>query len=73
MISPIPPFRGATRLAVALGPRRLLDFSRLALLSVRRLGAEQFCGEGGALLLAGNALHSDVDPSAHRADFSDGS
>ena len=69
MISPIPPVRGATRLAVALGPRRLLDFSRLALLSVRRLAAEQFCGEGGALLLAGNALHSDVDPSAPPSGF----
>ena len=55
MLSPIPPVRGASRLAVALGPRGLLDFSRLALLSVRRLAAEQFCGEGGALLLAGNA------------------
>jgi phytoene dehydrogenase-like protein len=64
MLTPIPPVRGATRLALALGPRGLLDFSRLALLSVRRLAAEQFCGEGGALLLAGNALHSDVDPSA---------
>jgi phytoene dehydrogenase-like protein len=69
MISPIPPVRGATRLAMALGPRGLLDFSRLALLSVRRLAAEQFCGEGGALLLAGNALHSDVDPSAPPSGF----
>ena len=69
MISPIPPVRGATRLALALGPRGLLDFSRLALLSVRRLAAEQFCGEGGALLLAGNALHSDVDPSAPPSGF----
>ena len=34
----------------------------MALLSVRRLADEQFCGEGGALLFTGNALHSDVDP-----------
>ena len=69
MTSPFPPVRGATRLGLALGPRGLLDFSRLALLSVRRLAAEQFCGEGGALLLAGNALHSDVDPSSPPSGF----
>ena len=69
MTQPIPPVRGATRLAAALGPRGLLDFSRLALLSVRRLAARTVRGEGGALLLAGNALHSDVDPSAPPSGF----
>src|SRR5436190_191050 len=69
MISPMPPVRGASRLAVALGPRGLLDFTRTALLSVRRLACEQFRGEGGALLLAGNALHSDVDPDAPPRGF----
>ncbi len=65
----MPPVRGASRLALALGPRGLLDFSRMALLSVRRLAREQFRGEGGALLLAGNALHSDVDPDSPPSGF----
>jgi phytoene dehydrogenase-like protein len=69
MTSPFPPVRGATRLAVTLGPRGLLDFSRLALQSVRELAEDRFDGEGGALLLAGNALHSDVDPDAPPSGF----
>lgn len=69
MTTPIPPIRGGTRLAAALGPRGLLDFSRTALLSVRRLAREQFRGDGGALLLAGNALHSDVDPDSPPSGF----
>ena len=62
--TPMLPVRGATRLALALGPRGLLEFVRMALQSVRRLADEQFRGEGGALLFTGNALHSDVDPSS---------
>jgi phytoene dehydrogenase-like protein len=62
MLSPFPPVRGAVRLAAALGPRGLLDFTRQSLLSVRRLASENFSGEGAALLLTGNALHSDVGP-----------
>jgi phytoene dehydrogenase-like protein len=69
MITPFPPVRGATRLALTLGPRGALEFARTALLSVRRLGEEQFDGEGGALLVAGNALHSDVDPDAPPSGF----
>jgi phytoene dehydrogenase-like protein len=69
MLTPMPPVRGASRMAVALGPRGLLDFTRTALLSVRRLACEQFRGEGGALLLAGNALHSDVDPDSPPSGF----
>jgi phytoene dehydrogenase-like protein len=69
MTSPFPPVRGATALAARLGPFGLLDFTRTALLGVRRLADEQFDGEGAALLLAGNALHSDVDPTAPPSGF----
>jgi phytoene dehydrogenase-like protein len=69
MMSPIPPIRGATRLALALGPRGLLDFTRQSLLSVRRLASENFTGEGAALLLTGNALHSDVGPDTPPSGF----
>jgi phytoene dehydrogenase-like protein len=69
MTSPFPPIRGGAGLAARLGPLGLLDFTRTALLGVRRLADEQFDGEGGALLLAGNALHSDVDPTAPPSGF----
>jgi phytoene dehydrogenase-like protein len=69
MMSPIPPLRGAARLALALGPRGLLDFTRSALLSVRRMSQERFDGEGAALLLTGNAMHSDLGPDVPPSGF----
>jgi phytoene dehydrogenase-like protein len=69
MTSPIPPVRGALRLAATLGPRGLLDFTRRSLLSVRRLSQEQFAGEGAALLLTGNAMHSDLGPDVPPSGF----
>jgi phytoene dehydrogenase-like protein len=64
MMSPIPPIRGSVRVAATLGPRGLVDFARQAVLSVRRLWEEHFDGDGAALLLTGNAMHSDVGPDA---------
>ena len=52
-----------------LGPRGLLEFTRLSLLSVRRLTQERFRGEGAALLLAGNAMHSDLGPDVPPSGF----
>ena len=69
MTSPIPPVRGPVRLATTLGPRGLLEFTRQALLSVRRLAQERFRGEGAALLLTGNAMHSDVGPDVPPSGF----
>jgi phytoene dehydrogenase-like protein len=62
MLGPFPPVRAGARLAARLRARGALDFARLALLSVRRMGAETFRGEGGSLLLAGNAMHADISP-----------
>src|SRR5829696_380031 len=64
LLRPFPPLRGSARLAAALGPRGLLRFTRFALLPVRRLAEERFRGEGGAWLLAGNALHADLTPDS---------
>jgi phytoene dehydrogenase-like protein len=61
-MSPIPPLRGSLRVAAALGPRGVLEFARQAVMSVRRYSQEKFCGEGAALLLTGNAMHSDLGP-----------
>jgi phytoene dehydrogenase-like protein len=69
MTSPIPPVKGAARLAAKLGPRGLLEFTRLALLSVRRMSQEQFEGEGAALLLTGNTMHADLGPDVPPGGF----
>lgn len=62
LLRPFPPLKGSARLAAALGPMGLVRFTRLALLPVRRLAEETFRGDGGAWLLAGNALHADLTP-----------
>jgi len=62
LLGPFPPVRSAARLAAALGPRRLAELGRLAMLPVRRLAEERFDGDGARLLLTGNALHADASP-----------
>ena len=64
LFTPIPPIRAVTRLLGRTGPAGLLDLARLALLPARRLGQEVFTGDGGPLLLTGNAMHADVPPDA---------
>jgi len=62
LLSPFPPVRAGARLVRAVRPRRLPDFARFALLPIRRFGEEQFEGDGGPRMLAGNALHADLMP-----------
>jgi phytoene dehydrogenase-like protein len=69
MTAPLPPVKGALRLAAKLGPRGLMEFTRMALLSVRRMSQEQFAGEGAALLLTGNAMHADLGPDVPPSGF----
>jgi phytoene dehydrogenase-like protein len=69
LLSPFPPVAPAAKLAAKLGPKGLLELTRTALLPVRRLGEEAFKGEGGRLLLAGNALHADFTPEATGSGF----
>ena len=64
LFTPFPPVRAGARLLRQLGAADALRFARLATLPVRRHGAEEFTGQGGPLLLAGNALHTDLSPSA---------
>lgn len=64
LFSPFPPVRGAGGLARALGVADLLRFARFAVQPVRAAGRELFAGEGAPLLLAGNALHTDLPPDA---------
>jgi phytoene dehydrogenase-like protein len=60
LFQPFPPVRSGLDLLRRLGPADAARFARFALLPVRRLGEEQFRGEGARLLLAGTALHSDM-------------
>ncbi|OQR61487.1 FAD-dependent oxidoreductase [Streptomyces maremycinicus] len=64
LFTPFPPVRATARLAVRLRAAGGLRMARTLALPVRRLGEEEFRGEGGRLLLAGNALHADLAPEA---------
>ncbi|KKD02325.1 phytoene desaturase family protein, partial [Streptomyces sp. WM6386] len=64
LFTPFPPVRATARMALRLraagGPR----MARTLILPVRRMGEEEFHGQGGRLLLAGNALHADLAPES---------
>jgi phytoene dehydrogenase-like protein len=62
MLGGFPPVRGPLRLAAGIGPRGMLDFTRLLLLSAQAFAAELFEGDGSRAWLYGSALHSDVPP-----------
>ncbi|MFD3759226.1 phytoene desaturase family protein [Streptomyces sp. NPDC058622] len=64
LFTPFPPIRSGLRLAAKLRASGGLRLARKLALPVRRLGEEEFAGEGGRLLLAGNALHADLAPEA---------
>lgn len=64
LFTPFPPVRATARLARRLGAAGALRLSRRLVLPVRRFGEEEFGGEGGRILLAGNALHADLPPEA---------
>ena len=69
LFSPFPPVRSGAGLVAAVGPRELARFVRFGLLPVRRLAEEHFKGEGGGMLLGGNALHTDLTPEAAGSGF----
>ena len=64
LLTPIPPVRAGARLAARLGPSGLARFARFALLPIQRLAAEEFSGDGAAVLLTGLALHTDLAPDS---------
>ncbi|MFJ4465967.1 phytoene desaturase family protein [Streptomyces sp. NPDC089424] len=64
LFTPFPPVRAVAGLALRLRAAGGLRAARSLVLPVRRLGEEEFRGEGGRLLLAGSALHADLAPEA---------
>lgn len=69
LLSPFPPLRAGMRLVTRIGIRNLLELGRAGIAPVRRLAEEHFRGEGGALLLAANALHADLSPETAGSGF----
>ncbi|WP_405724648.1 NAD(P)/FAD-dependent oxidoreductase [Streptomyces sp. NBC_00028] len=64
LFTPFPPVRATARLAWRLRAAGGLRMARTLALPVRRMGEEEFGGQGGRLLLAGNALHADLAPES---------
>ncbi|MBY8875759.1 NAD(P)/FAD-dependent oxidoreductase [Micromonospora sp. PLK6-60] len=60
--TPFPPVRGGLTLLGRLRVAGALRLARRLLVPVRKLGGELFEGEGGPVLLAGCALHTDLSP-----------
>jgi phytoene dehydrogenase-like protein len=68
LFRPFPPVASPLRVAARLGPD-VAAFVRFLLLPARRMAAESFAGEGGPLLLAGAALHTDLAPEQAVSGF----
>jgi phytoene dehydrogenase-like protein len=64
VLRPFPPVRAGVRLLAATGVADALRLARMVTQPVRRLGEELFDGDGARLLLAGNALHTDLGPDS---------
>ncbi|MFF4173302.1 phytoene desaturase family protein [Streptomyces sp. NPDC001744] len=64
LFTPFPPVRAGLRLVGRTGPGDSLRLLRTMLLPARRFGEENFAGDGGRLLIAGNALHADLGPES---------
>lgn len=62
IVRPFPPVRSGARLFKTLGTAESLRLARMLTLTARGLGKEKFAGEGARLLLAGNAMHTDLGP-----------
>jgi phytoene dehydrogenase-like protein len=62
LFTPIPPVKATGKLLASTFPDGPLRFARFALLSVRRMGVEEFTSPGARRLLAGSALHADLSP-----------
>ena len=70
LLGPYPPVGAALRLGARLRrPHHLAEFVRSSVLPIRRFVAEHLSGEGAAMLLAGNTLHTDLSPDSALGGF----
>jgi len=63
MLSGFPPLRGPLELAAGVGPRGIVDFTRLLFMAAQSMGEKLFAGDGTRAWLYGSAMHSDVPPA----------
>ncbi|MDQ3403791.1 MAG: NAD(P)/FAD-dependent oxidoreductase [Actinomycetota bacterium] len=63
LLRPFPPVRAGLGLLRTLGVGDALRAARRLTMPARRFGEEQFAGEGARILLAGNAMHTDLGPN----------
>jgi phytoene dehydrogenase-like protein len=64
LFAPFPPVRAGLRLARHVGIGHGLRLARFGVLPVRRFVEEEFRGAGARMLVAGNALHTDLSPES---------
>lgn len=69
LFTPFPPVLAPLRIAAKLGVKELVRFARFATVPVRRMAEEEFSGPGGGMLLAGNAMHTDLSPETATGGF----
>jgi phytoene dehydrogenase-like protein len=69
LFTPFPPVGSVARLVAKQGPKELIRFARFSVLPLRRLAEEEFGDPDAAILLAGNALHSDLAPESALSGF----
>ena len=69
LFTPTPPLAASARLAVRARSDGWTRVARFALLSVRRMGEEEFGSDAARRLLAGSALHADLAPEAVLGGF----
>jgi phytoene dehydrogenase-like protein len=69
LFTPTPPIAASARLAVSAWSDGWQRVARFALLSVRRMGEEEFESDAARRLLAGCALHADLAPEAVLGGF----
>lgn len=62
ILGPFPPVRDGLALLRQLGVGGALRLARRLVVPVRKLGDELFTGQGGPVLMAGCALHTDLAP-----------
>jgi phytoene dehydrogenase-like protein len=69
LFTPFPPVVSPLKIASKLGFKELVRFARFATVPVRRMAEEEFGGPGAGMLLAGNALHTDLSPETAMSGF----
>jgi phytoene dehydrogenase-like protein len=69
LFAPTPPLAATVRLARRAWSDGWTRTARFALLSVRRMGEEEFGSDAARRLLAGSALHADLAPEAVLGGF----